>query len=293
MNTHNATVTRNTPTALIFLLDISGSMSENIEFEGEKITKNNALNKIVNSILNELILRCKSYNNYNNYFDIAVLGYQDDSVINLLEQYTNKEGFCSVNDIVTSDIDFKVYNYIRTKSDGSKFISQVEITQYIDTEPHGTTPMLKALDAAFQLLKKWTVEHNGKNCFPPVLFNITDGDTSDATPQEMIIESNKIKRLTTDNGNVLFMNIHLSSQMGENPIIFPNSESELPNVRNIKLMYEMSSRIPKSFQERLKLIKKDGSETDYLNGKLMCYNTPIDALAGILEIGSMSKSFIK
>ena len=292
MNTHNATVTRNTPTALIFLLDISGSMSEHLEYEGERITKNDALNKIVNSVLNELVLRCKSYNKYNDYFDIAILGYQNNSITNLLECYTGKDGFCTINDIVSSQIDSKTYNYIREKSDGTKFISQVEITQYIDTDAHGTTPMYLALNKAYTLLRKWVIEHKGRNCFPPVLFNITDGESSDATSQEMIIISNRIKRLGTDNGNVLFMNIHLNSHAVEKPVIFPSSEEGLPNIRNIKLMYEISSFMPASFQNRIKS-DPSHSEIDYGNAKLMCYNTPIDALARVIEIGSMSKSFIK
>lgn len=293
MNTHNAIVTRNTPSAFVYLLDISGSMSENILFEGENMTKNDALNKIVNTTIHETILRCRNYDKYNDYFDIAVLGYQGDIVSNLLEPYTGKEGFSTINEIINSPIDTKTYNYTRTKPDGTNFISQRNITQYIKTEPYGTTPMRKALEYTHSLLQKWVAEHKGRKCFPPVVINITDGEMSDATEREMVNASQKIKRLATENGNVLFFTVHLSSQKELTPIIFPSSHEQLPGIKKIKLMYDMSSDLPKAFHESIIGAMPEVDLNSLENAKAMCYNTPIDSLTRILEIGSMSKSRIR
>ena len=293
MSSHNAVITRNSPSAFVYLLDISGSMSDTIMYEGEQMTKNDALNKIVNTTLHETILRCRNYDCHNDYFDIAILGYQNDTITNLLEPFTGKEGFCSISDIVCAEIGAKTYNYIRTKEDGTKFISQRNITQYIDTEPSGTTPMYKALESAYALLKRWTIEHKGRKCFPPVLINITDGEMSDANISEMLIISQKIKRLSTENGTVLFFNIHLSGDASVMPTIFPNNMNDLPDIRNIRLMFEMSSDLPDSFKEEITEHITNRSMDSLHNAKTMCYNTPINSLTRILEIGSSSKSFIK
>lgn len=293
MNTHNAVVTRNTPTAFIYLLDLSGSMSESIIYEGENMSKNDALNKIVNTTLNETILRCRSYDKYNDYFDIAVLGYQGDTVINLLEPYTGKEGFCSINEIISAPIDSKTYNYRRTKSDGTHFTSQRRITQYIKTEPFGTTPMHKALVYTHSILQKWVVEHKGRRCFPPIVINITDGEMSDASEREMITVSQKIKRLSTENGNILFFTVHLSPNEKATPVIFPSSHDQLPNIKKIKLMYDMSSNLPKAFHEAIIGTIPNIDKDTLHDAKIMCYNTPIDSLTRVLEIGSMSKSLIR
>lgn len=293
MSSHNAVITRNSPSAFVYLLDISGSMSESILYEGEQMTKNDALNKIVNTTLHETILRCKNYDKHNDYFDIAVLGYQNNTVFSLLEPFTGKEGFCSVNDIAYAKIGSKKYNYIRTKEDGTKFVSQRSITQYIDTEPFGTTPMYEALECAYTLLQKWTIEHKGRKCFPPVLINITDGEMTDANSHEMLMISQKIKRLSTENGTILFFNIHLNNEVDVKPIIFPSNLDNLPDIRKIKLMYEMSSDLPESFKDEIILHIPNRTKENLNNAKTMCYNTPVNSLTRILEIGSSSKSFIK
>ncbi len=291
--THNSTITRNTPSAFMFLLDISGSMSETINFDGETMSKNDALNKIVNSSLQEIIFRCKHFNQYYNYFDIAVLGYQNGEVNNLLEQHTQNEGFSTINEIVSCEIDTKVYDYLRKKPNGEKFISQRTINQYINTEPYGTTPMYKALDRAYYLLQRWVLDHKGKNCFPPIVINITDGEANDATPSEMKQISQKLMRLSTENGNILLFNIHLTNQDDEKEIVFPTDKEELPDIRNTKLLYDMSSTLPESFQEQLQNLYPN-THYDKLNmPKAMCYNTSLSSLIKILEIGSLSKSFIK
>lgn len=293
MNTHNAVITRNTPSAFIYLLDISGSMAENIVYESEKMTKNDALNKIVNTTLHETVLGCKGYDGVKDYFDIAILGYHKNRVINLLEPFTGKEGFCNINDIVNSKINTKTYNYIRTKEDGTTFISQRSITQYIKTEPYGTTPMYKALENAHSLLQKWIIEHKGRKCFPPILINITDGEMSDATNSEMIMISQRIKRLSTENGAVIFFNIHLSSQVNAESIAFPTTSDSLPDIRNIKLMHEMSSELPESFHDALIWEMPWFKKENLKHAKTMCYNTPVNSLTKILKIGSASRSFVK
>jgi len=273
MNSHNAVITRNSPSAFIYLLDLSGSMSENIIYEGEKMSKNDALNKIVNTTLHETILRCRNYERHNDYFDIAILGYKNREIINLLEPFTGKEGFCTVSDIVGAHVNTKTYNYMRTKEDGTQFVSQRSVTQYIDTEPSGTTPMYRALETAHKLLQKWITEHNGKKCFPPILINITDGEMSDASSHEMLIISQRIKRLSTENGSILLFNIHLTPNIEGNPIIFPSSQEPLPDIRNIKLMYDMSSNLPLSFIDAIVEHMPEKDKESLKEAKIMCYNT--------------------
>ena len=55
---YTAQITRNTPTAFIFLIDHSVSMQNKTTLYGEEMTKAEAAARIVNAQINELVLRC-------------------------------------------------------------------------------------------------------------------------------------------------------------------------------------------------------------------------------------------
>jgi len=72
---YTSQITRNTPTAFIFLVDYSCSMNRSTTLNGESMGMNEAVSRIVNHQINELVLRCIKGNEIRNYFDIAVVGY--------------------------------------------------------------------------------------------------------------------------------------------------------------------------------------------------------------------------
>lgn len=293
MRKYNSLITRNSPTAILYLVDSSGSMAEKIRFDGELIQKSEALCRIVNSAIHELICRCRSFDQHNNYFHLAVLSYSGNGIVNLLERYTNKDDFCTISDIATVELETKIYNYLRSKSDGTQFVTQRAIPQYISIEPCGITPMYGALSYSYKLLRKWILENKGRSSFPPIVINITDGETSDAIDDEMMIVSNKIKRLSTEDGNVLLFNIHLSSSQIEESIMFPSSINSLPDIRNIRMLYEMSSILPQIFHEEILNNCKSKTAQEVLAARAITCNTSMDSLIKALEVGSLSKNLIK
>ena len=72
---YTAQITRSTPTAFIFLVDQSVSMSRTTNLHGEEMTLAEAVARIVNNQINELVLRCVKTNEVRHYYDIAVIGY--------------------------------------------------------------------------------------------------------------------------------------------------------------------------------------------------------------------------
>ena len=72
---YTAQITRATPTAFIFLIDQSASMSRNTSLYGEDMTMSEAASRIVNSQINELVYRCVKMGETRHYYDIAVVGY--------------------------------------------------------------------------------------------------------------------------------------------------------------------------------------------------------------------------
>ncbi len=292
MKSHNAIITRHSPTAIVFMLDLSGSMSDICEFADQRLSKNDAMNRIVNTTIHELIMRSRSYNQYNDYFDIAVLGYRQNEVLNLLES-TSGTKFSSINELASGEFKTKIYDSIRTKPDGTKYAAQQQIKEYIKTHPSGATPMRFAIEECYGVLQSWVWAHKGRNCFPPIVINITDGVATDSGETELQLAASRLKRLSTENGNILLFNVHIASSLNAQATIFPDSIDKLPNIEKLQTMFEMSSYIPDSFVEPLQKFYPEIEPTSLLNAKLMCYNAPINALTKILEIGSISKSFIR
>jgi len=72
---YTAQITRATPTAFIFLVDQSASMSRTTSLYGEEMKMSEAVARIVNRQINELVLRCIKSNEVRHYYDIAVIGY--------------------------------------------------------------------------------------------------------------------------------------------------------------------------------------------------------------------------
>ena len=74
-NAYTACVDRKHPTAFIFLVDQSVSMRRITTFNGEDMTLSEAVARIVNAQINELVERCVKINETRHYYDIAMIGY--------------------------------------------------------------------------------------------------------------------------------------------------------------------------------------------------------------------------
>ena len=80
-NAYTARVDREHPTAFIFLVDQSVSMRRITTFNGEDMTLSEAVARIVNAQINELVERCVKNNETRHYFDIAMIGYGKEALV--------------------------------------------------------------------------------------------------------------------------------------------------------------------------------------------------------------------
>ena len=93
-NAYTARIDREHPTAFIFLVDHSASMYRQTNYNGEYVSLAEAVARIVNSQINELVERCVKNNETRHYFDIAVIGYGE-------EAYSAWNGALAGKDFVT------------------------------------------------------------------------------------------------------------------------------------------------------------------------------------------------
>lgn len=284
-NKYTATITRQTPSAFIFLIDISGSMEDGVIFNGETMTKAKALARSLNSVLTELLIRCKRQEGYRDYFDIAVIGYGGDDARSLLPEGGHHKIFRKPSELANSKTSITKIFKDRELPAGKVITTVSEIRNWITPIALGKTPMFAGLKMAHDLAKEWIDNHKGLDCFPPIIINITDGEATDAHANDLINISNNIKSLETEDGNVLLINIYLSSDSSLEGVLFPISPDDLPEKPYAKLLFNMSSQMPEIYHGEITDITK---RSNVEGSRGMSYNSSIGDIVYMLNIGSVS-----
>ena len=286
---YSARITRHTPSAFVFMLDLSGSMEEKVNFNGENVSKAVAVAEIINNTLAELVNHCRREEGYRDYLDIAVIGYGGEQVRSLLPEGNSHPVFRKPGELAYAPVErIKTFRE-RTLPDGKKVISTTETKAWIKPQALGKTPMFGAFEQAYKLLSEWTRKHADKCCFPPVVINISDGEATDAEEHQLLSVSEKLRELRTTDGNVLIINIYIGAEKGKPSVLFPASESDLPDTPYARLLFGMSSPMPEIYRARIAEIH--GSPVPEIC-RGMSYNASMTDLISFLNIGSLSVSFI-
>ena len=171
----------------------------------------------------------------------------------------------------------------RTLPNGERFDSVIERREWIAPVAKGRTPMGDALKMARRMVTSWCRKH--PESFPPIVINITDGEATDATHEEIATLATRLRQAGTNDGNVLFVNIHLAE--GNNPssdaIRFPSESDTLPVNRHSKLLYNISSTLPALYNSEIMATR--GGTPPF---RAVCYNASVCELVGLLAIGSFA-----
>jgi hypothetical protein len=150
-------------------------------------------------------------------------------------------------------------------------------TEPIWIKPHafGNTPMCEVLQLAESVIAGW-VRKNPKS-FPPIVINITDGDSTDGIP---ILNAQRIKQIETDNGNALLFNIHISETVSD-PIMYPGDSNALPD-DFARTLWAMSSVLPPTMQQFARSLHYPITSESRGYG----FNADMEAFSDFLDIGT-------
>ena len=279
---YTAQITRNTPTAFIFLIDHSASMNRMTTLNGERMTLSEAVARIVNHQINELVLRCVKSNEVRHYYDIAVIGYGYNTYSGWKGDL---EGRFFVSPQELKDNPFKkIITREEKRTRKGTTIKEVEKVQWVEARHDGSwTHMHKAFSKAKELLEEWMEEHHNKDCYPPTVINITDGEFNGTTKDEMLQFSNEMKSMFTNDGNVILFNIHVAPNQ-EDKVVFPIDKTELANNRYGSTLFEMSSLLPLRYNQPISLIRSDAD--DQIRHVAMAVNSDMSTLLQLMDIGT-------
>lgn len=279
---YTAQITRNTPTAFIFLIDQSVSMQKYTTLYGEEMPMAEAVARIVNHQLNELVLRCIKGSETRDYYDIAIIGYGENA-------YSGWKGELEGRDFVKpSELKEHPYKKITTKKEtrtrkGVKVV-EIEEVQWIEAEAtQGWTRVHLAFEKAKGLLDEWMEKHHDKDCYPPTIINITDGEFNGATKEYVLQQANELKSMFTNDGNVILFNIHISANKAV-CVTCPASKDEVSFSSLATTMYEMSSLLPMRYSDRIADLRKDGTPNNRYTA--MSINADMSTLIQLMDIGT-------
>lgn len=278
---YTAQITRATPTAFIFILDHSVSMQRKTMMNGEEMEMSEAVARIVNRQINELVLRCIKANEVRHYFDIAVIGYGQNS-------YSAWNGDLEGRDFVSpEELRDHPYKKITVKEEKrtrrGTVVKEVEKVQWIEANHTGSwTHFHNAFSHAKRLLENWMRLHQDQDCYPPTIIHITDGLYNGATKEEVQQKANELKSMFTNDGNVLLFNIHISPS-NDTQTTFPKSREELGKDSYAKDLFDLSSLLPLRYNEEICKIKETDSA---IRHSAMAVNADMSMLIKLMDIGT-------
>ena len=287
--TYSAEISRLNPGCFLFLVVECFGMPAPLG--GQKVlSKGQAAADAVNRIVDTLSQRCSSGMDVRDYFHIGILGFTTkgklrmggEPVINShLPGTTSDQPFLPISRVVElADIEERQVkeNY------GDGEIVEVTRRRPVWLRPKGGLlaggwdPLCGILRFVERPLTEWIGQH--PDSYPPTIIIICDGYFTDGDPEPVAAQ---IKKLRTNDGNVLLFTVHLSGS-NASPILFPSRETSVPNLGDgdSKQMFRLASVLPEGSRRQAASL---GFPVDE-NSRGFVLNADAVALAQFLDIGT-------
>jgi hypothetical protein len=299
-------LSRQYPGLFVILLDQSSSMRDSISGYPINQTKAHLVTRMVNDVIQGLIDRAGIEETNpgirKKYAYLSVLGY-DNTVRPLLSTVSTP---VDIPTLARNPRGSVTENHeIRDKNNKLVRIAYEEKNFWVEPYDQGyLTNMKSAFEEAREIIKNWLAhppelispdlgyQMPRKECFPPVVINVTDGYYNDGGNPRPII--NDICKMGTTNGNVLVFNCHFSTN-NQQEKVFPKDISEVhsivpqspdePYIRDyMEQMFYMSSVIPDPLidraQREMRKLVPSGAHG-------VIYNASFEVLAQFLRWGTV------
>lgn len=272
---------RNNPGCVMILLDQSGSMDEPIA-GGAGRSKADALASAINNLLYELVIRCVKDPNEGprNYYDIGLISY-GEATRSAWRGGLEGRTLVPVREVADNPVRVDTVASTRADGDASTTAKAAKAPIWIEPTAAGRTPMSAAFNLAGRLVAEWVREH--PDSFPPIVVNISDGAATDGNPQ---VWSERIRGLSTRDGNVLLFNLNLSVLEGE-PLYFPSDDTALTS-DYARTLFAMSSPLP----DYMRQIALGQGIATAEGARGFVFNAGIEALVKFLQIGTATSQAV-
>jgi uncharacterized protein YegL len=271
---YSAEISRGNPACFIFLIDQSGSMGDPFGAGEAKQRKADGLADIINRLLQNLVIKCAKEEGIRDYFHLSVIGY-GATVGPAFAGALAGRRLVPISEVGNSPA--RVDQRTKQIPDGAGGLVEQQIRFPIWFEPlaNNGTPMRQAFAEAKTLVVEWLNNH--PNGFPPIVFNLTDGESTDGDP---VSSATEIQGLKSSDGEVLLFNVHLSSQRGA-AIEYPSAETGLPD-QFAQQLFRMSSQLPPFMVD---IARQEGMNVSQ-DSRGFVFNADMVAIIKFLNIGT-------
>ncbi|MDR1826837.1 MAG: VWA domain-containing protein [Methylobacteriaceae bacterium] len=268
---YTAEISRLNPSAFLFVIDQSGSMSEMMATEQ---TKAQFVADVLNKTLYQLIIRCTRSDGVRNYFDVGVIAY-GNTVQSGLAGALNGKILFSLSDIEANPL--RIEERIKRVPDGAGGLveQKTKFPVWFDPTSSGNTPMRAAMAFGAEVVTEWCDAH--PTSYPLTIIHVTDGVSTDGDPSEI---ADAMKKLSTGDGECLLFNLHISTAEGQ-PVVFPSSENSLDTYG--RLLFHMSSLFP---EHLVPIARERGYTSVDSTSRFFGYKAGYEAIVDFFDIGT-------
>ena len=180
----NVPIGTSNPGCIVILIDQSYSMSEPFTDGG---TKAERATRAVNSVIEEIVLACRSGDTIRDRCHISVIGYGE---------HVNCVVDGMISEIASATIDIKKVKKLISDGVGGVIEIEREVPVWLEPQSSSQTPMHKAFERATEIIEHWISDK--PDAFPPIVINITDGAAT--RPDLAANAARKITGLRTTDG---------------------------------------------------------------------------------------------
>ena len=260
----NIPISTSNPGCIIILVDQSWSMSEPF---GDG-TKAEQATQAVNSVIEDIVLACRSGDTIRERCHISVIGYGEQ---------VNRVIDGMISEIVSATIEIKKVK--KLIPDGAGGIIEIESERPIWLEPkaNSQTPMHKAFEYAAEIIEDWISDR--PDAFPPIVINITDGAAT--RPDLSADAARKIMSFRTTDGAVLVFNIHITNK-GDIVKPLPYNTDQFSGQVLAEYLFDISSTLP---PELFKAAEDAGFPPEP-GARCFVYNADASLMTRLLQFGS-------
>ena len=274
---YQAEISRVNPTAFVFLIDQSGSMSDPFRQGDVHIPKAQALADTLNRTFSELTMRCSKDGEVRDYYSLLLIGYGGVAGPAWAGPLAGRIEV-PIAEVAANPARIEQRQKLFSDGAGGLEPKTIHFPIWIDPVATSGTPMVAALNMARDHLTTWIAHH--PTAYPPIVFNITDGMSTDGDPSAV---AEALRELGTTDGKVLLANLHLSAT-SPFPVRYPASAGELPPTDDYAhLLWEMSSPLLPEWIEQLTALTGLSLTPD---NRCFVYNSGLEDMIQLLEIGT-------
>lgn len=275
-------VTNNLPTAVLLLVDLSGSMEQ--PWGGStSMSKAEMVSDIVNKAMANACLMCTVGTQIKDYLHVGVITYSG----------RGPEDLFGTGLTPISQVDTKKQIQMRQKKEydlGEMVVREVPFSVWLEPQADGGTPMTQAINLAAEWIGAWIQRY--PDSYPPTIINITDGQPnapgSDNDMPAAEQAAQRLLSLSTSDGTIVLANVHISETPGS-PIRFPNTDAALPDDFARFLFRISSSPLPP------KLLGGGGGKETWnvsiaADARAFIFQSEPEDLINLLKVGTQVKN---